>query len=91
MAQVIETRQFIFIFDEVELQLKKNSVVTRAHVTDERRKALVAVAISSQKLCLQNHNKWQLEGHEQVLSSFLTGENRQAEGKEYKITRGLFK
>lgn len=72
----------------------KNSIVTRAHVTDEHRKWLnteMAVTISSQKLCLQNRNKWQFEGHKQVLSSFLTGENRQAEGEEFKITRGLFK
>lgn len=65
--------------------------MTRAHVADEHRKALLAVAISSQKLGLQNHSKWQFEGHDQVLSSFLTGENRQAEGEEFKITRGLFK
>lgn len=73
--------KFIFSSDEVKLQFKKKICCNRSPFIDKHKKALLALAIYLQELCLQNHSKWLLEGHEQVLSNCLTGEeSRRAEG-----------
>lgn len=75
LTERIETRQFIFIFDEVKLQLKKKKKKRnnpkpcsnpKSISQIKHSKAPLAIATHLQELCLENHTSGSLK----VMSEF---------------------